>query len=221
MSTIDGDMSMMNTEELTQIEDRNKKFLYARVVHANHLIQYHMHEISECQQVVDEYRFMASEGREMISLESEKYKSDPVVNQHIMQMIDTDIHWHEQTFREILMELRKIRNGETPMKTSEESNETAMMCWESLDDSEQASKKQKTHAQDDEMNDKVNDMDDKMPTMPKHTTNMVKHLNIPVSELRLGADDDASTLATQETSAKNLVYITNTPEGTLETAKNV
>ena len=221
MSTIDSDISMMNTEELTQIEDHNKKFLYAQAVHANHLIQYHMHEISECQRVVDEYRFMASEGREMIPLELEKYKSDLVVNQHIMQMIDIDIDWYEQTFREILMELRKIWNGETPTKTSEESNETAMMCWESLDDSEQASKKQKMHAQDDEMNDKVNDMDDEMPTMPKHTTNMVKHLNIPVGELRLGADDDTSTLAAQETSAKNLVYITNTPEGTLETAKNV
>ena len=54
MPTIDGDISMMNTEELTQIEDHNKKFLYARAVHANHMIQYHMHEISECQQVVDE-----------------------------------------------------------------------------------------------------------------------------------------------------------------------
>ena len=138
---IDGDISTMNTEELTQIEDRNKKFLYARVVHANHMIQYHMHEISERQQVVDEYRLMADGGREMIPLEWAKYKSDPVVNQHIMQMIDTDIHWYEQTFREILMELQKIRNGETPMKTSKESNETAMMCWESLDDSEQASKK--------------------------------------------------------------------------------
>ena len=93
------------------------------------------------------------------------------------------------------------------------------MCWESLDDSEQASKKQKTHAQDDETNDKADDMDDKMPT--KHKTNMVKHLNIPVGELKLGADDNVSTLTTQETSAKHLVYITNMPEGTLETTKNV
>ena len=75
--------------------------------------------------------------------ESDVHKSDLVVNQHIMQMIDTDIHWYEQTLREIIMELRNIRNGETPTKTSEESNKTAMMCWESLDDSEQASKKQK------------------------------------------------------------------------------
>ena len=100
-----------------------------------------MNEISEHQRVVDEYRFMADEGREMIPLESDKYKSDPVVIQHMMQMINTNIHWHEQTFREIIMELWKIWNRETPTKTSEEPNKTAMMCWESLDDSEQASKK--------------------------------------------------------------------------------
>ena len=221
MPTIDGDISMIDSEELTRIKDKNKRFLHARAVHANHMIQYHMHEISERQRVIDEYQFMANEARERIPLESDKYKSDPVVNQHIMKLIDTDIRWYKQTFREIIMELRKIRNGETPMKTSEESNETAMMCWESLDDSEQASKKPKTHAHDDETNDKDNEMDDKMPTVPKHTTNIEKHLNIPVGELRLGADDDASTLATQETSAKNLVYIMNMPEGTLETMKNV
>ena len=59
---------------------------------------------------------MADEGREMIPLESDKYKSDPVVNQHIMQMIDTDIHWYEQTFREILMELQKIQHLRKPAK---------------------------------------------------------------------------------------------------------
>ena len=141
MPTNNGDISMIDSEELTRIKDKNKKFLYAQAVHANHMIQYHMNKISERQRVVDEYQFMADKGREMIPLESDKYKSDPVVIQHTMQMIDTDIHWHEQTFREIIMELRKIRNGETPTKTSEEPNETAMMCWESLDDPEQASKK--------------------------------------------------------------------------------
>ena len=67
----------------------------------------------------------------------------------------------------------------------------------------------------------TNEIDEKTPTAPKHTTTKEKHLNIPVSELRLGADDDASTLATQETPAKNIVYITNMPEGTLETTENV
>ena len=180
-----------------------------------------MNEISERQRVVDEYRFMANEGREMIPLESDMYRSDPVVIQHTMQMIDTDIHWHEQTFREIIMELRKIQNGETPTKTSEETNEMAMMCWENLDDSEQASKKCKTHTQDDETSGKANEMDEKTPTMPMHTTTMLKQLNKPVGELRLGADDDASTLATQENPAKKSVYIMIMPEGTLETTEYV
>ena len=141
----------------------------------------------------------------MIPLESDQYKNDPVINQHIVQMINTDIFWYRETFRAILMELRKIRNGETMTKTSEELNgkesyESAMMCWESLDDSEPTSKKRKTHAQYEAMNDKADEMDNKMHI--KRTTNTGTQLNIPVNDLQLGADDDASTLATQETSGK-------------------
>ena len=91
MPTIDGDISMIDTEEQTQIEDKSKKYLYARAVHATHMIQNHMHEILECQRVVDEYRSMTDRGKEMILLESDQYKSDPVINQHIMQTIDTNI----------------------------------------------------------------------------------------------------------------------------------
>ena len=76
-----------------------------------------------------------------------------------------------------------------------------MMCWESLDDSEQASKKRKTHTQDAETNNKADEMDDKRHT--KRTANTGHQLNIPVDDLRLGADDDASTLANQETLARN------------------
>ena len=54
MPAIDGDISTMDTEELEQIEDNNKKFLYTRVVHANHMIQHHMHKIFEHQRVVNE-----------------------------------------------------------------------------------------------------------------------------------------------------------------------
>ena len=108
MPTIDGDISTMEAEELAQNEDNNKKFLYARAVHTNHMIQQHMHGILECQQVVDEYWSMADGGREMILLESDQYKNDPMINQHIMQMIDTDIFWYGKTFRAILMELQKI-----------------------------------------------------------------------------------------------------------------
>ena len=141
MPTNDGNIFTINTAELTQIEDRNKQFLYARVVHANHMIQYHMNKILERQRMVDEYRLMAAEGRELIPLESDMHRCAPVIIQHKMQMIDTDIHWYKQTFRDIIMELRKLRSGETPTKPSEETSKTAMMCWESLDESKQASKK--------------------------------------------------------------------------------
>ena len=221
MPTNDSDISTMNTAELTQIEDCNKQFLYARAVHANHMIQYHMNEILERQHVVDEYRLMADEGRELIPLESDMHRSDPVVIQHTMQMIDTDVHWHKQTFRDIIMELRKLQSGETPTKPNEETSETAMMCWESLDESKQASKKRKTHTQDDEPSGNANEMDDKTPTMSTHTTTMSKQLSKPVGKLRLGVDNDTSTLATQENPPKKLVYITNMPECTLETSENV
>ena len=217
MPTNDCDISTINTEELTQIKDRNKQFLYARAVHANHMIQYHMNEILERQCVVDEYRFMADKGRELIPLESDLHRSDMVIIQHMMQMIDTDIHWHEQTFRDIIMELRKLRSGETPTKPSEETSKTAMMCWGNLNESKQVSKKRKTPIQDDETSGNANEMDDKMPT---HTPTMSKQLNKPVGELRLGADDDALTLATQGNPPKKLVYITNMPEHTLETSEN-
>ena len=53
--TNDGDISTIDSEELTRIKDKNNKFLYAWAVHANHMIQYHMNEIYERQRVVDEY----------------------------------------------------------------------------------------------------------------------------------------------------------------------
>ena len=168
--SINSDMSTMYSEERTRIEDKNKKFLYARAVHANHMIQHHMHEISECQRVVDEYLSMMDTGREMIPLESDLHKNDPVINQHIMQMIDTDIFWYGETFRAISTKLWKIRNGKTVMKTSEELNEnetheSTMMCWESLDDSEHTSKNRKTHSQDEATNDQAGKIDDKKHTV--------------------------------------------------------
>ena len=179
------------------------------------MIQYHMNEILECQREVDEYRLMADKGRELIPLESDMHRRDPLIIRHTMQMIDTHIHWHKQTFGDIIMELRKLRNGETTTKPNEETSETAMMC---LDESEQESKKRKTHIQDDATSGNANKMDEEMPT---HTTTMSKQLNKPVGELRLGADDDVSTPATQENPPKKLVYIMNMPECTLETSENV
>ena len=222
MPSIDGNISTTDSEEQTRIKDKNKKFLYARAVHASHMIQHHMHKISERQRVVDEYRSMMDAGREMIPLGSDLHRNDLVINQHIMQMIDTDIFWYGETFREVLMELRKIRHGETMTKTCEkldenETYESAVMCWESLDDSEPTSKKRKMLAQEEATNDQADEIDNKPHT--KCTANMGIGSLIPVNDLQLGADDDASTLATQETLAKNLVYITNIPDGKMDRVK--
>ena len=92
-----------------------------------------------------------------------------------------------------------------------------MMCWESLDDSEPTSKKRKTLSQEEATNDQADEIGDKLHT--KHTANTGIGSLIPVNNLQLGADDDASTLATQETLAKNLVYITNIPNGKMDRTK--
>ena len=197
-----------------------------------------------------------------------------------MQIIDSGIFWYRKTFRAILMELRKIWNGETIEQSSKELSEdeihhcdeshatfndqrlykgektqhddkvtksisvtskaqkdwprkhfqidenenykSAMMCWESLEDSEQESKKRKTIRRDKETNDDKEKQDDKMDDEKhiQHTVYTGNRLNIPVEELKLGVDDDAWTLTTQETLVKNLVYITNIQEGKLGTMKN-
>ena len=55
-----------------------------------------------------------------------------------------------------------------------EPYESAMMCWKSLDDSEEASKKRKTHSQDAETNNDKKIQADKMDnkTHTKRTANM-------------------------------------------------
>ena len=75
-------MSMMNEQESMSGDD--KKFLYARAVHSNHSIQYHMHQIIERQKVVDEYKSMMMEGMDLTPLESNlhKYESGDHITNH-------------------------------------------------------------------------------------------------------------------------------------------
>ena len=202
MPSIDGDISTTDSSEQQRIEDKNKQFLYARVMHASHMIQHHMQGISERQRVIDEYRAMMDDGREMIPLDSDLHQSDPVIIQHIMQMIDTDIFWYGETFRQVITELRKKALHETTMLTGEKLDEnayleSAMMCWESLDESEPTSKKRKTLCQEEATNDLSDKIDDDPHT--QRTANKGVGSIIPVNDLQLGIDDDASTLATQET----------------------
>ena len=44
--------------------------------------------------MVDEYRSMMTEGMSLIPLESNSYKSDPVVISHTIEMIEVDNFWH-------------------------------------------------------------------------------------------------------------------------------
>ena len=92
---MDGDISTTEADEKEQVEESHKKFLYARVIHSDHMIQHHMQQILEHQTVLDKYRSLADKERNITLLESSLYKTDPVINQHIMQMINTDILWYE------------------------------------------------------------------------------------------------------------------------------
>ena len=70
MMTDDSNISMNTLNEEESMSEDEKKFLYARAVHSNHLIQYHMHQIIKRQRVVNKYRNMTMEGMNLIPLES-------------------------------------------------------------------------------------------------------------------------------------------------------
>ena len=86
----DDNISANTMSEVESMSDDEKVFLYARVVHSNHLIQYHMHQIMERQRVVDEYRNMTMEGMDLIPLESNLHKFNPVIISQIINMIKSD-----------------------------------------------------------------------------------------------------------------------------------
>ena len=76
--------------------------------------------------------------------------------------------------------------------------------------------------QDEVMNDDKEKQDDEMDDEEhiQSTVYTANQLNIPVEELKLGEDNDASTLTTRETLVKNLVYITNIQEEKQGTMKD-
>ena len=93
-----GNISTTTTNGLEQVSGDYKKFLYARVIHSNHVIQYHMQQIMERQKLVNKYRSMMMEGMGSIPLESNSYESDLVVILHTIQMKEVDNFWHLKTF---------------------------------------------------------------------------------------------------------------------------
>ena len=103
-----GGISTNTTNEEESMNDDEKMFLYARAVHSNHSIQYHMHQIIERQKVIDEYTNMMMEGVDLISLESNLHRYHPVIISQIINMIEADNFCHHQTFESVKRDLRNM-----------------------------------------------------------------------------------------------------------------
>ena len=102
------DISANTTNEEVSMSDDERMFLYARAVHSNHSIQYHMHQIMERQKVVDKYRNVTMEGMDLIPLESNLHKFHPVIILQIINMIKSDNFWYRRTFKSVMSDLRNM-----------------------------------------------------------------------------------------------------------------
>ena len=102
------DNSTNTTSEEESMSDNERMFLYARAVHSNHSIQYHMHQIMERQKVIDEYRNMTMEGLDLIPLESNLHRYHPVIISQIINMIESDNFCHYKTFKSVKSDLRNM-----------------------------------------------------------------------------------------------------------------
>ena len=51
---------------------------------------------------------MMMEGMDLTPLESNQHKYDPVIILQIIQMIETDVFWHQKTFESVLTNLQKM-----------------------------------------------------------------------------------------------------------------
>ena len=108
MLTNDCDISANMMSKVESMSDDEKMFLYARAVHSNHSIQYHMHQIMERQRVVDEYRNRTMERMDLIPLESNLHKFNLVIISQIINMIESDNFWHCKTFESVMGNLRNM-----------------------------------------------------------------------------------------------------------------
>ena len=102
------DNSTNTTSDEESMSDYERMFLYARAVHSNHSIQYHMHQIMERQKVVDEYRNMTMEGLDLIPLESNLHQYHPVIISQIINMIELDNFCHHKTFESVKSDLQNM-----------------------------------------------------------------------------------------------------------------
>ena len=124
------DISTNTTNEEESMSDDENMFLYTRAVHSNHSIQYHMHQIIEQQRVIDEYRNMTMEGMDLIPLESNLHKFNPVIIPQIINMIESDNYWHYKMFESVMSNLwnmwtegiRELENAHMDCTNNDENN---------------------------------------------------------------------------------------------------
>ena len=102
----DNSTNTMSEEE--SMSDNERMFLYARAVHSNPSIQYHMLQIMERQKVIDEYRNMTMEGLDLILLESNLHQYHLVIISQIINMIESDNFCHHKTFQSVKSDLRNM-----------------------------------------------------------------------------------------------------------------
>ena len=55
---------------------------------------------------------MMVDGMDLTPLESNSYKSDPVVISHIIHMIEVDNFWHHKTFETVLANIQRSQDKE-------------------------------------------------------------------------------------------------------------
>ena len=108
MLTNNGNISANKMNEVESMRDEENIFLYARAVHSNHSIQYHMHQIRKWQREVDEYRNMMMEGMNLIPLESNLQIFILVIISRIINMIESDNFWHHKSFESVMSNLRNM-----------------------------------------------------------------------------------------------------------------
>ena len=226
---------------------------------------------------------MAMDGMDLIPLESNLHKFNPVIISQIINMIESDNFWHHKTFESVMSDLwnmwaegiRELENAHMHCTNNDENNnemdgvevidlcsvsqskndtfsegkesakqesqdkskhdgmdkmevelktmrsesmtkkkkiESAMMCWESTNNSS----KEETHKEPE----KVAKKPVKKMEMQKHEEEHVRptldtgsRLKILIEDFGWEREDDGSTLETEEPEQQEIVYITNLKDG--------
>ena len=92
--------------------------------------------------------------------------------------------------------------------TENEENETAMMCWEALNDSLKKEPRKESDKEGEKPVKKMQQQKDEEEYV-EPTLNTGNRLKISIEEFSWETEDDGSTLDSQETEQQQLVYIIN------------